>query len=554
MAATGTLGASVAPDDTSSAAPLRSVDWRFLLPVPPDTHFPHLAILGGPPGVLARAQLTGLTDSPTDALPAQASAYAVAAHGDAPYTITEIAASIRQGGLLYLEVDRERRGIRETTPARVEGELRAQGLTVLSMYVVEPALREARAFVSVDAPRAMGWHRGSTFGGTPAVRLGGVLRQAATRVAGRFGAVLHRSYSVVAVRAPAGPAVPWVLRDSELATLAGWSEPPASAVMRTYGGDRVILFPFASDGGEPLAVVKVPKLRSFIGRTENEHARARALRTSLDPALAAGIPEPLGVVALGNTVAAIERYVRGTTLAVLAGDVHRPVEAKLHDLSIAMTWLARFHRATEVRRVPWREAREDVLDDPIRAYSARHQLTEAETLLFRRAEADADAAGASAEVTLPVVCQHRDFAAWNILRDGDAVSIVDWEGAREGSAVHDALHLITTWLYAVYLGRDIDDEAGCVKELYLEGGQRSDEAAGAMRILDQYLRELGIDRRLVPLMVVSHRLELALRRSEQRRLLMEDAPSDTDTLPEIAVVRMLGRDAALLFQLGRPGW
>ena len=126
MAATGTLGASVAPDDTRSAAPLRSVDWRFLLPVPPDTHFPHLAILGGPPGILVRAQLTGLTDYPTDALPAPGSADAVAAYEDAPYTIAEIAASVAQGGLLYLEVDPERRGIRETTPARVEGELRAR--------------------------------------------------------------------------------------------------------------------------------------------------------------------------------------------------------------------------------------------------------------------------------------------------------------------------------------------------------------------------------------------------------------------------------------------
>lgn len=554
MAATGTLVAGVAPGETGTAAPLRSVDWRFLLPVPPDTRFPHVAILGGPPGVLVRAQLTGLSDHPIDSLPTRGAAHTVVAYDDAPHTISEIAASVGQGAFLYLEVDRERRGIRETTPARVEAELRAAGLTVLAMYAVEPTLRASRAFISLDAPRAMRWHRQSTFGDTPGVRFGDAVRRAAARLAGRSGTVLHRSYSVVAVRAPSGSPVPWALGDAAIAELAGWSEPPAAAVMLTYGGDRVVLFPFARDGREPIAVVKVPKLRSFVGRTENEHARTRALRASLDPALAAGIPEPLGVRRVGDTVTAAERYVRGTTLAVLARDVRRPLDSKLQDLSLAMAWLAQFHRATEVGRIPWRDARRHLLDEAIRTYSNAHPLADTEASLFRVAQTAADAAAMSSELTLPLVCEHCDFAAWNIVRDGDRVGVVDWEGAREGPAVHDALHLITTWLYAVYLGQGIDDEARCVRELYLAREDRSPAVAGAMRILGAYLRALEIDSRLVSLMVVSHRVELALRRSEQRRLQVEEAPSDTDTLPETQIVRMLGHEARRLFEPRPTGW
>ena len=553
MATSGALGAGLAPGDTGSVAPLRSVDWRFLLPVPPDTRFRDLALLGGPRGVLLRAQLTGLSDDVTNALPAPGRAHAVAAYHDAPYGIAEIAASIADGGVLYLEVDRERRRIRETSPARVEGALQAAGLTVLALYAAEPTLQDARAFLSLDAPSGMSWHRTSTFGTTPTTRLGSIVRLAATRVAGRAGLVVRRPYCVVAVRATSGLSVPWILAESSIATLAGWTELPVGAVIRTYGGDRVVLFPFGRDSREPMAVVKVPKLESFIGRTENEHVVTSTLRSSLDPGLASGIPEPLGIRRVGSTVVAAERFVRGTTLAALARDTHRSVDAKLQDLNLAMSWLARFHRATEVHRPFWRDARATALDDPIRAYAATSSSADEETSLFRYARQAADAVAAS-ETVLPIVCQHRDFAAWNTLRDGDVLGVVDWEGAREGPAVQDALHLITTWLYAVYLGEGIDDEARCVRELFLDNDRRSTAAEGAVRIAGRYLRELAIDPRLVPLLLVSHRVELAGRRREQRHLQMEDGQGDEETLSETRIVGMLGREAPRLFEPGRGGW
>ena len=553
MATTGTLGTGLAPGDTGRAAPLRSVDWRFLLPVAPDTRFPDLAVLGGPRGVLLRAQLTGLSHDVTDALPAPGRAHAVAAYHDAPYDIADIAASIAEGGILYLEVDRTRRGIRETSPARVEAEIQAAGLSVLSMYAAEPTLRDARAFVSLDVPRGMDWHRAATFGPTPTIRLGSIVRRATTRVAGRTGAVLRGSYSVVAVRGKSGPSMPWILAKSKFATFGNWTEPPVGVVMLTYGGDRVVFFPFDRDSREPMAVIKVPKLESFIGRTENEHALTSALRSSLDPGLASGIPEPLGIRRVGSTVLAIERFVRGTTLAALARDPQRSVDAKLQDLSLAMSWLTRFHRATEVRRAPWRDGRAAALDDPIRAYSATCSSSEEETSLFRHALTAADALGA-AETVLPIVCQHRDYAAWNVLRDGEVIGVVDWEGAREGPAVHDALHLITTWLYAVHLGEGIDDEARCVRELFLEGDRRSTAAQGAVRVASRYLRELAIDPRLVPFLLLSHRVELAARRREQRRLQMGDAPGEAETLSETRILGMLGREATRLFEPGRGGW
>ena len=544
MAATGTLGAGSPDGSRSVVAALRSADWRFLLPVPPNTPFGRLAMLGGLPGVVARAQLLGLGGQVTDSLPGPGGAQGVVAYADAPYTIDAIAAAVAPGGTLYLEVERSRRGVR-MTPGRVEMRLRRVGLTVAGMYAVEPGVSDARAFIPLDAPRAMTWHRTMELGPSTAATFAGVVRHSVARVAGRTGAALDRSYVVVAKRDTGVSPLPWVLGQDTVARLAGWTEPPRAAVMLSYGGDRVILFPFAADDSEPVAVVKVTRADALAQRTENEQARTRALRSLLGGALASSIPEPLGSARLGGSLVACERYVPGRTLMSRARHDALSLAEKIDDLRRAMEWLVRFHRATQVQRTPVAELVTTMIAEPLDAYATHVSVTDDEAVLFNRVSTAASALG---PLLVPIVCQHRDFAVWNVLRDGAALRVLDWEGARDGPAAADAIHLATTWLYAVRLAGGEHDEGRCVLDLLVTRAMSDAAATAAREALGWYLDELQIDRRLAPILIAAHRVELAARRAVQRRGQGESAHSPGDPDADVAVVRAIASEVGRALQ------
>jgi hypothetical protein len=526
----------------SGTAPLRAVDWRFLLPTPPDHPFKRLILLGGPTGVVERATLGGLAHETATTLPDDAIADAIAAYADARETIPAIAGALSDGGVLYLEIDRAHRGVRASTPRRIEAVLRDFGIAVCAFYALEPNAREPRAYVPLDAPRVMSWHRRAAFGDRTSRRIANAVRQSAVRIGGTTVAALDRPYAVVAVRGRAVDAAPGTLRHPEvLRRLAIATHPPATVTL-TYGGDRVLLFPFGDNGSEPTGVVKVPKTEALIDRTENEQIQMATLRTMLPSALATAIPEPLGTVRMGGTVAACERFMPGTSIAARAMDPRQSLDDKIADLDRAMAWLSRFHRATEVRRVTVRESHDALVAAPVEWYEREIGALE-ESALFSAVRSRALALG---DRTIAISRQHRDFAAWNVLRARDQIAVVDWEGAREGFGAFDAVHFVTTWLYSVRLASGVNDETRCVLDL-LEPTQHLDRAAAAARdALARTLRALGVDRELAPFVIVLHRIELAVRRSIQLRLHSGEADSADSTI-EVRIVRALAQRAALLF-------
>lgn len=543
MAGTRPLGADPAGQPALAIAPLRAIDWRFLLPGPVDRRFDRLVVLGGVPGLVARAKSAGLADDIVAELPGPGRADLVAAYADAPDAIPDIVRAVARGGLLYLEVDRQRRGGRGATPGRVSKMLRAAGLTPCAFYLMEPSSRDPRAFIPLDEPRAMSWHRRTSYSDRAAVRIANAVRRHAVRIGGATVAALDRPYAVLAIAGDTTDSVPGVLREPDIVRRLGAAHEPKAAVMLTYGSDRALLFPFGEGSREPLGVVKVPKDEGLVDRTRNEQHHLAALRDALDDTLLRAIPEPLGMVRLGRTVAACERFMPGASLATRAMDAAVSLDEKIADVRLAVAWLARFHRGTEVRRGTIREIRNSLVDDPLEAY--HHELgTPADRPLRVRLAAMTESLGGQ---QLAIATQHRDFAAWNVLRSGDGLAVVDWEGAREGAAALDAVHLVTTWLYSMRLGDGINDEARCVQDIL--GPMRDATASVAHDALLSYLRVLGLDQRLAPLLVALHRIELALRRLTQLRL-QRERTDDAPFLQEARVVRSLAADVDRFFPLG----
>lgn len=532
-------------------APLRAADWRFLLPSMPGEQVGHLALLGGGAGMAERARSLGIAERVTAGLPPSGSADIVVATADAHETIDRIAGAVAPDGALYLEVDRLRRGRRTTTPGHIRSILAAAGLHVVTVYAVEPDLSNARVFIPVDTAGPLDWHR-RTFvreqkQASPAIER---LRRTAPGVAVRRTLTLRERYAVVATSAGRENGAPGLLVHPDVARISRDVAHATSAAMLTYGGDRVILFPFAPQSTAPIAVVKVPKTPDFVGRTENEQQRLRELRARLDPDIASAIPTPLGIAHAGSTSIACEQYRPGHTLAKRAASRSVEHSEKVDDLRRAMRWLARFHRATEVRRVG-REggAQRRIVEQPLDDYARMLGTRPDEARLFARVGAASDADGAE----LPIVCHHRDYAAWNLLRDGDEISVLDWEGAREGPALCDAIHLVTTWLYAVRLGAGSDDETGCVRDLFVRIDRADPSAQAARAVLDDYLAELELPRSMLPALVVHHRVELAVRRGEQHQLQNETGSGAEGDTAEVQVVRMLAVAADRLFAAKEVG-
>jgi hypothetical protein len=541
MAGTGALGVVASGTAVPAIAPLRAIDWRFLLPGPIDRAFDHLLVLGGPRGVLARAQAAGLARRMSTESPGRGTADLVAAYADTPHEIRDIARAVARDGVLYLEVDRARRGVRASTPARVAATLRREGLTSHAFYAMEPTIDEPRAFIPLEAPSAMTWHRRTSIGDRPLVRIANAVRHSAVRVGGPSVAAFDRPYAVVAVAGEHDDLAPGALRHPVVSQSLGATRVPSTAVMLTYGGDRVLLFPFDAGGRVPVGVVKVTKAESFVDRTENEQARMRVLRSALDASLATAIPEPLGATRVGRSMVACERFMAGTSLAARAMNSAVAVDEKVADLQLGVAWLARFHRATETRRATIRESRTTLVDGFLASY-AQALGTADDAALATRLGSIADTLG---DARIAIATQHRDFAAWNVLRSDSGLAVVDWEGATEGFAAFDAVHLASTWLYSVRLSEGVDDEVRCVHEL-LDPLGRDAVASAARDALIRYLEMVGIDQRLAPLLVALHRVELALRRGMQRRLQGEPPETAMATI-ETRVVQSLAVQAARLF-------
>jgi aminoglycoside phosphotransferase (APT) family kinase protein len=119
---------------------------------------------------------------------------------------------------------------------------------------------------------------------------------------------------------------------------------------------------------------------------------------------------------------------------------------------------------------------------------------------------------------IPLVWQHNDFGTWNVRRSGTHISVIDWEVSRRGLAVCDLLYFVTHWSQLVQGLVKPAEQQRDVQRLF--GPSRLNSRIAAVHeALDTYLRDLELDRRIVPLLLVYTFAEQALDRVQRLRAL-----------------------------------
>ena len=499
--------------DTRSAG-LRAADWRFLLPKSPHQKFGRLVLLGGPQGLAQLLLEFGLAEQVLDDLPPDKSADAVIVLYDAKAMLPEVAECLVAGGVLYFEIDRRSRGYLASAPSRVRRSLHAAGLSRVVFYSVVPGFANHQMYLPLDVPGALKWYVKTLYHSfTPRQYLLRTCLSAVTRLDGRRFTPFAPRLAVTAVAGDVQPGAPSVLQLSKLPLeLRGNDLTP---LVLTSGGDRVVVLPFSSEGSQPAAVLKVPRLPGFNGRTENEQATLQALWTGTDPEIHSAIPQSLGTVRYREVTVGIESYAGGQPLSRSSGRWGASESERVSDLRVAAAWLAEFHERTQRGRPPWSASEfAQWVEGPLTAYCEAFGVTAEEERLFAEIR---QYATSLTGIPFPIVIQHRDYTIWNIFRDGRELRVLDWEGSRPGPALCDLLHFVTHWYEAVNHAHSEAAKQRCFELLF--GFTPGDAYSGAVsEVIASYMHRLTMDRRFLPLLLVYTWVELGLRRLDQQRV------------------------------------
>lgn len=429
---------------------LRRVDWRFLL-----EHENEPRALAPEESPLARA--LALVSEPAVDRPPDL----VALVNPSLHEVEAAAAKLVPGGSLYVEWYRPRLGGRTRLTRRLE----AAGMEGVTWHWPWPPPGRGPAFwLPLDSPEALSFFLGP--------------RRRAEQWWRRLLAAVW----------------PWALRLRLLAPLCAVARKKgglgdaraesASWILLTGGRrsiNKVIGFPFVSPASRPERVVK-------FARSSDEEAallhEAKILRLLADsrPRLT-GVPRVLflerrcGRLGLGET--ALEGEPLLTSL-----------DGRTFDrLGTTVTeWLVALAGESERRpRTAWRRR---LVDEPLELF-ARNYSPVVSTDEVRRARA----ALATLD-DLPLVCEQRDCAPWNVLLAGDRVSVADWESAEESGL--PGLDLAYFLVHAALLVAGVLDR-GPVAEHYLDAlDPESPRGRTVAKCEALYCERVGIDAALMP--------------------------------------------------------
>jgi thiamine kinase-like enzyme len=122
------------------------------------------------------------------------------------------------------------------------------------------------------------------------------------------------------------------------------------------------------------------------------------------------------------------------------------------------------------------------------------------------------------------VIRHPDYNVWNLVRDGDRIHVIDWEGAEPGPPLCDLVQFTVHWHEYVTRRRPrMPDEDG-MRALLVERTRTAPADAAVSRVYGHYMRELAIPDQWFHVLAVTAWVELALRR--ERQLVDAGSPRD----------------------------
>jgi aminoglycoside phosphotransferase (APT) family kinase protein len=531
-----------------ATAPLRAIDWRFVMPAPLGGRFEALLLLGAGDDVAQRVLETGLARQVLLEPPHAGGVDAIVALHTASAQVVPLVALLRPGGTLYLEAERKLSRSRFVTPRSLEGVLRASGLTPMGSYAIAPHPSRAMLYLPLGARGAMRWYMTTVFNpSTPQRRLIELGLSGARWIGQQRIASLWPYFAVTAVAGPSSARAASVLADDGVR--AQLPRERLLPLVLADAGNRAVVLPFTGAGAAPVAVLKVPKLPVFNERTENEQRTLVAIRRSLNGDLLRTVPDPRGVVDWNGVSVALESYTDGEPLKRSSGRWGARLSSKLEDLRLAADWLGEFHSQTAFARSLWSpQHAEDWILRPLDDYEQAFGATAGERQLFERCRSEAAALVGSQFCT---VWHHRDFNVWNVFRADGEARVIDWEGGRPGPPLCDLLHFSMHWNEVVKRKLALPRALDAFRSLFLQRNVGDRAGAAVHEAIASYMRRVNVDSRFVPLLLVYTTVELALRRRTQLRDQGERLENPRGGNRSIAFVELLAEKPVAVFEL-RP--
>jgi aminoglycoside phosphotransferase (APT) family kinase protein len=523
--------------DSSVLGAERRLDWRFLLPAAAEHRFRTALVLSADPSLAQQVVDVGLARATVGAQATdQPQVDAVLAMDTSPRHVLRHVARLNGSGVLYVELDRLSPGGLLWSPSRLRRRLHGVGLETATYWRRRQGGRDT-LFVPLDLAGPAPWYLRELMGQHRTVhRLLRRFLEAFARDDGRRLAVLARRYAVVAV---VGPSRGRDASTSATPMLARGDEQSARPLVLARGEgawSRVVLLCFRPLDRHPHQVVKIPRTPAHNEATEREQRVLEAVRGMLPREAVASVPQPRGRYDLWGLSVAAESYLPGRPLSATVGTSD---EGQRRALTGAVRWLAEFHAHTTVERVPVDDVRAaEILVAPVRG--AVRLLTDDRRAADAVERRLADLPGA----TVPMVWAHGDLTPRNMRWDGRRHTVVDWEAARHGPALCDLLYLLLHWAWPDETSFGADPERAFRRVFLTPSGF---PAAQSRAAVGTYCTALGLQQRLVPVLLLTMLAQQALDRADRIRDVGRDPWDDHNVYAELLQLALRGSHDL-------PGW
>lgn len=494
----------------------KRTDWRFLMPDAQQARFGQLLLLGGSE-MLGKALVdAGTADQVTYCISSDRSVDAAAVLDGAGVPLGQVANCLKEGAPLYLEANRLPLSVVWRGMRGIQSWMNAHSLTLTGIYWVLPGFREAKKFIPLNLPDAIEWYLDSSFvAGTPVHRVLEMGLRLWARHHSERVIPFARSLALTAIKNTHSHAEPAVIR--MVPEIRGKD---VRMILLTSGQDessRIVILPVVPRHANPTAVVKIATHPKFNEMTRVEQERLVMLRQTLTSPLRDSVPEPRALELSAGHIVAVQSYIRGQSLWVSSGRWHLTSGRAEQDLEMAANWLLRFHRELQVETIRWDdEAIAGWLEPRLQEYAQLWTLSPGEKELWARTRTRARALLSK---SLPGVWQHNDFGLWNLYRNGNDLSVIDWESSRPGLPLCDLIYLVTHWTFIVRRYHSPAAERRGIAELFVTRAPTPRHSRVAQRVIDAYLKELNIDPGFLPVLLVYTWVDRAIDRVHRQRRL-----------------------------------
>jgi hypothetical protein len=524
-----------------SVAPGRDADWRFLLPSPFGGSFEHLVLLGGSPDLASTILDLGVARRVSITINLADDADAVVLLAGADESVDTAVRSLRPDGVLYWEVDRRIPRQFALTPARAMRRLTGSGVTASAAYWVKPGFPERQMYLPMGVTGALRWYLDTLY--TPSSLGRRVLKAGLRALTACSGALASFApcYAMTAVRG----------RPRQASVIEGaWHDrgrvtggvAPVFLAHGTAEWNRLAVLLFESNGApSPALALKFPRRAAFNQQVEWEHTFLQETGAGLPPALRGSLPSS-SLFHWRDLSVGVQSCVPGAALSSRTG---AGIGQVLDDLHVAARWVTEFHQATTLETAPahqWLAKR--LVAGLCTEYEATFGLTGAERHLFATLARRLDAADRG---VLPIVWQHTDFGPWNVYRDGNHVSVIDWEVARRGPALVDPLYFAAEWSTMVAAPATKQERDLHFASLFCDLPGDDTLTQAIHRELADYLRRLHVASSLLPFLVVYTFLEQVLERARRFTALECADAADHAANRYVRYLRVLAEHAGTLF-------